>query len=426
MKLNYKRTILIGLAFLSISSFWQVYDSIIPLILKNTFLMGETLAGFIMSLDNILALFLLPLFGTLSDKVSTRFGKRTPFIIFGTIASIIFMTFLPISDNLINFPMFIIFLLLTLVALSTYRSPAVALMPDLTPKPLRSKANAIINLMGALGGVFSLVLMAFFIPETGKPNYLTIFVPVSLLMAICVIVLVLTIKENKLNKEMQAYVWDDDEENNNNNDESTKMPKELFRSLLLILLSVAFWYMAYNGVTTAFSRYVQNYLGQSGGAFASNLLLATVVAVITFIPAGLLGSKIGRRKTILIGVVIMFATFFVGSFYRSYSATLNILFILIGMGWAMINVNSYPMVVEISKGSDIGKYTGYYYSFSMAAQVFTPILSGILLEHVGYHTLFPYATFFMVLAFCTMFFVRHGEAKDSTDSKAFIDDMEDL
>ena len=424
MKLNYKRTVLIGLAFLSISSFWQVYDNIIPLMLKNTFNMGESLTGFVMSFDNILALFMLPVFGALSDKVDTRFGKRTPFIIFGTIASIIFMTFLPISDNMVNFPLFMVSLILTLLALSTYRSPAVALMPDLTPKPLRSKGNAVINLMGALGGVFALVLMTFFIPENSKPDYMVIFIPVSALMAVCVIVLVLTIKEKKLREEMHEAVYD--EEDDLEYDESgekisrsaggtgtagSKLPKEIFRSLVLILLSVAFWYMAYNAVTTAFSRYVQNYLGQGGGAFAGNLLLATVAAVITFLPAGIIGSKIGRRKTILIGVVLMFAAFFVASFYTSYSSTLNILLVLIGIGWAMINVNSYPMVVEISKGSDIGKYTGYYYTFSMAAQVFTPILSGVLLEHVGYNTLFPYACVFTALAFCTMFFVKHGEAK---------------
>ena len=421
MKLNYKRTILIGLAFLSISSFWQVYDNIIPLMLKNTFNMGESLTGFVMSFDNILALFMLPVFGALSDKVDTRYGKRTPFIVFGTIASIIFMTFLPISDNLGNFPLFMVSLILTLLALSTYRSPAVALMPDLTPKPLRSKGNAVINLMGALGGVFALVLMTFFIPENSKPDYMIIFLPVSALMVVCVVVLVLTIKEKKLREEMHDSVFDeeDDSEEDDSGENSTgnasrtgiKLPKEVFRSLVLILLSVAFWYMAYNAVTTAFSRYVQNYLGQGGGAFAGNLLLATVAAVITFLPAGIIGSKIGRRKTILIGVVLMFAAFFVASFFTSYSSTLNILLVLIGIGWAMINVNSYPMVVEISKGSDIGRYTGYYYTFSMAAQVFTPILSGVLLEHVGYYTLFPYACVFTAFAFCTMLFVRHGEAK---------------
>jgi MFS family permease len=176
-------------------------------------------------------------------------------------------------------------------------------------------------------------------------------------------------------------------------------------------MSIFFWFMAYNAVTTAFSKYVQSFLGVAGGGFASNLLVATGVAIISYIPVAFIASKIGRRKTILIGITMLFVSFSVAYFFTTYTPILTVILALVGAGWAAINVNSYPMVVEMAKGSDVGKYTGYYYTFSMAAQILTPILSGALLEFVGYRTLFPYAAFFMVLAFCTMLMVKHGDSK---------------
>ena len=157
MKLNYKRTFLVGLAFLSICAFWQMYDNIVPLILQGTFHLNETLTGAIMAADNVLAVFLLPLLGSLSDKADTRWGKRTPFIVVGTVLAVVLMMLLPHADKTGNFVLFVISLFFLLIAMGLYRSPAVALMPDLTPKPLRSQANAIINLMGAVGGIYTLI-----------------------------------------------------------------------------------------------------------------------------------------------------------------------------------------------------------------------------------------------------------------------------
>lgn len=410
MRLNYRRTFFIGLAFMSICAFWQLYENIVPLILKNTFGIKDTLSGAIMALDNVLALFMLPLFGTLSDKTSTPLGKRMPFIIGGTALAVISMLFMPIGDNAGVFPVFIIALFMTLVAMSTYRSPAVALMPDVTPKPLRSKANAVINLMGAIGGAATLGIIAILMPDDAKPNYFPMFAIIAALMAVAVVVLVLTIKENKLVTEMQAMNGHQEQEEAAEKNKG-RMAPEVRRSLICILLSVFFWYAAYNAVTTAFSKYAQSYLVIKAGGFATNLLIATVAAIISYIPAGFIASKIGRKKTILIGVVMMFVSFAVAGLFKSYSPVLSVLLVLIGSGWAVINVNSYPMAVEMSKGSDVGKYTGYYYTFSMSAQVLTPIASGALLEHVGYHTLFPYAAFFMALAFVTMLMVRHGDSK---------------
>ncbi len=413
MKLNYKRTFLIGFAFLSICAFWQLYDSIVPLILKNTFGIGDTLSGGIMAVDNILALFMLPLFGAWSDRVDTRLGKRTPFIILGTVGAVVFMTLLPISDNRVNLPLFIITLFFTLIAMGSYRSPAVALMPDLTPKPLRSKANAIINLMGAAGGMVTLVLISTMVKKVDKPNYLPIFVIVAALMVLSVAILVLTVNEKKLLKTIEGLQPDVPEPEEQSGG-AAKLPKDVFRSLVFILVSVSFWFMAYNAVTTTFSKYAQDFLKIEGGGFAGKMLLATAAAVLMYIPSGYIASKIGRKKTIMMGIVLMFICFSLAFTYTEYKVSMNILLALIGVGWALINVNSYPMVVEMSKGSEIGKYTGYYYTFSMAAQIITPVLSGALLEFVGYRSLFPYAAVFMALAFVTMTAVRHGDSKPVT------------
>jgi len=411
MKLNYRRTTIIGLAFFSICAFWQLYDSIVPLILKNTFQIGDTVAGGIMALDNILALFMLPLFGALSDRTSTKIGKRMPYIIGGTALAVISMNFLPFGDNTVNLALFIIALLITLVSMSTYRSPAVALMPDVTPKPLRSKANAIINLMGAIGGAFTLVVISLLVSDTGKPDYTPLFLIVSGIMVVSVVALVLIIDENKLVAEMKAVNGHESGTGETDSGNSKALPKEVKKSLIFILLSIFFWFMAYNAVTTAFSKYAQSFLGIAGGGFAANLLVATAAAVVSYIPVGFIASRIGRRKTILIGIVMLFVSFSIAFFFTSYNPLLTVILVLVGSGWAAINVNSYPMVVEMAKGSDVGKYTGYYYTFSMAAQILTPILSGALLEFVGYRTLFPYAAVFMAVAFCTMLMVRHGDSK---------------
>ena len=407
MKLNYKRTILIGLAFMSISAFWQMYDNEISKMLQYTFGIGETVVGVIMSLDNILALFLLPIFGSLSDKVNTKHGKRMPFIIVGTILAIIFLMILPFAESTMNLPLFIGALFLLLISMGTYRSPAVALMPDLTPKPLRSKANAVINLMGAVGGVFTLLMINLFVKEGA--SYYPLMIAVAAFMAICVIVLVLTIKENKLRAEMEPEEVVE-EVPATDSKKGQKLPKDVMRSLVFLLISVAFWFIAYNAVTTAFSRYAKEVWGLDSG-YTNCLLIATVAAIISYIPIGAIASKIGRKKTILIGIALLGLCFFAAGLFDQYSNAMIIFFCIIGFAWAAIGVNSYPMVVEMANAGDVGKYTGLYYTFSMSAQVITPILSGWLLEHVDYRTLFPYAVVFCILAFITMSQVRHGDSK---------------
>lgn len=407
MKLNYKRTIFIGMAFLSICAFWQMYDNIIPLILKNTFHLGETVTGAIMAADNILALFLLPLFGSLSDRINTPIGKRMPFILAGTGLSFLFLLLLPAADNKGSLGLFIVALFLVLISMGLYRSPAVALMPDLTPKPLRSKGNAVINLMGAVGGVYALIMIRLLVGSGTTPDYFPLFLSIGLLMFVCVALLFFTIPEKKLREQMS----EESETSENDPVTTSQLPHEVRRSLIFILLSVALWYIAYNAVTTAFSRYATHVWGLENGGYANCLMVATVAAIISYIPIGSLSSRIGRKRTILIGVALLTFCYLCASFYTTYHVTMNLFFGIIGFAWAAINVNSFPMVVEISANGDVGKYTGYYYTFSMAAQVITPILSGFLLEHVSYRTLFPYAVVFSVLAFCTMLMVKHGDSK---------------
>ncbi|MGL5978362.1 MAG: MFS transporter [Erysipelotrichaceae bacterium] len=396
MNFSYRKTILIGLAFMSISAFWQVYDGVIPIVLKDSFGLGDTVSGFIMSLDNILALFMLPLFGALSDRV----GRRMPFIVVGTSLACILILVLPFAILQENLWFFMIALLAVLFAMGSYRSPAVALMPDLTAKPLRSKANAIINLMGAVGGVISLGLIAFLMPKEGS-NYWFLFVSLALVMASCVLLCKLSVKEHA-NKQQEEEVVAE---------HSIKLPKDVKRSLILLLCSVSLWFMGYNAVTTAFSKYARFYWGMQGGDFAGPLMVATVAAIVAYLPLGLLSSRFGRKAMIYTGLGLMLLSYGSAFLFEQYTPWLNVVFAITGIGWASINVNSYPMVVEMSKASDVGKFTGYYYTFSMSAQILTPILSGLLLEYVGYHTLFPYAAICVILAMLTMWKVTHGDVK---------------
>ncbi len=430
MKLNSKRTVLIGLAFMSICMFWQMYDGVIPLILKETFHLGDGVAGVIMALDNVIALFLLPLLGSFSDKCHTKIGRRMPFIIGGTAAAVLLMTLIPIMDNLYSvspkksyLAVFIVCLGLLLIAMGTYRSPAVALMPDVTPKPLRSKANAIINLMGAVGGIIYLILTSILYSNARMEglvhvNYQPLFVIVASCMVVAVVILFITIKEPKLAAECDAYEAAHPEDNLEVVDEETGesvIPKEVRRSLGFILASIALWFIGYNAVTTSFTKYAAQEWDMALGTASVCLTIATAAAIISYIPIGEISSRIGRKKTILIGVAVLAGNFLLGTIMTfvldGFSPILYVIFCCIGFAWAAINVNSLPMVVEMCKDSDVGKFTGYYYTFSMAAQIVTPIISGLLLQYVGYWTLFPYGAIFVALAFVTMLQVKHGDNK---------------
>ena len=501
MKLNYKRTILVGLAFFLISAFWQAYDATIPVILTNKFGMSQTWSGVIMALDNILAVFMLPVFGALSDKCKARNGKRTPFIRWGTIIAAVALICLSFVDDAqrvnlaevhqIDDPKglytiyetqgdktlmtpdgeqfvlqdmftkeafgeirsdyideetgespytnyvaparqayaaevtkaqpkeliaFVAILLVVLVAMSTFRSPAVALMPDVTIKPLRSKANAVINLMGTAGGILVLVLGMVFATSAVKNqlmNYTVYYSIIAGIMLGALAIFLLTVREPQWAKQMQEEsVRFGIEEKEEESGEKRSLSKGEMRSLIFILASIALWYFGYNAVTSKYAVYAGNILNMD---YNTTLLLAQAAAIVAYLPAGIVASKIGRKKTIMAGVVMLTVAFGAASFLRAGSSVMlmNGLFALAGPGWATINVNSLPMVVELCSGGDIGKYTGFYYTASMTAQIVTPMLSGFIMdmEGIGMTALFPYAAIFAGLAFVTMAFVKHGDSK---------------
>lgn len=289
--------------------------------------------------------------------------------------------------------------------------------------------------MGAVGGIIYLGIAAVIYPNNkinglDHVNYQPLFIVVSSLMFLAVAVLFLTIKEPKLAAEQKELEkkhpeWDLAEDDGSGNE---VLPKPVRRSLIFILLSISLWFIGYNAVTTWFTTYVDEVMGQGLGGASTCQLIATGGAIISYIPIGQLASKAGRKKTIMGGIILLASCFMSGYFlttrYDSINLPMSIVFALMGLAWAAINVNSLPMVVDMCKGSDVGKFTGYYYTFSMSAQVITPILSGYLLSHVSYKTLFPYAAFFVMCSFITMCFVHHGDSK--TTAKKGLEAFEDM
>ena len=464
MKLNYKRVLLVGMAFFLISAFWQAYDAITPLILTNHFGLPQSISGAVMSIDNVLAVFMLPIFGAISDKVSTKYGKRKPFIFVGTLIAVIAFIALTFIDNyqlskvvaqgipelqqgamgeeafnefvrqttldltLNNiWPLigFIATLFVVLIAMATFRSPAVALMPDVTVKPLRSKANAIINLTGTAGGIIVLVLgMVFATSKDKYMGYTGYVMAVCSVMLLGFIVFMLFVKENKWAKEMEEdTIKYGLEEKTEETGEKRKLLKPELKSLLLILASVALWYVGYNSITSKYSVYATNILHFD---FNFTLIVAQAAAIVSYIPVGIIATKIGRRKTILAGVLMLASAFAIGLFITPETPEFIMypVFSLAGIGWATINVNSFPMVVELAKAGDVGKYTGYYYTASMAAQIVAPILSGFLYDGFGMrYTFFSFGAIFVIFSFVTMFFVKHGDAKPAS-KKDFLEQLD--
>ena len=429
MKLNYGRTVRIGFAFLAICAFWQMYNNVIPLILTNTFHMNESLSGAIMAADNVLALFLLPLFGSLSDKCKSPMGRRKPFILAGTVLSVLLMLLVPVLDNrYFSYPskglsmIFVCVLGLLLIAMGTYRSPAVALMPDLTPKLFRSRANAVINLMGALGGIIYLILASILYSESrtkglAHVNYFPLFLIVAAIMVLSLLIVLFTINEPALRLQVENYEKDHPEQETApvGDDGSRTLPPAVKRSLIFLLISVSLWFISYNAVETWFTTYAQRMWGMSLGSASLCLTIATGGAILSYIPIGQAAARFGRRRVIIAGVVLLASCFFVLFIYTllsgSFHPVLYLLLLLIGLAWAAINVNSLPMVLEMCSGAEIGRFTGLYYTFSMAAQIVTPVAAGTLMNRIGYTSLFIYSTLFAGMAFLTMSQVKHGDTK---------------
>lgn len=411
--LDWRRTLLVTLPFAGALAFWQSYDGIIPLILRDTFHVGDTLAGAIMALDNVCALFLLPLFGSISDRCHSRLGRRTPFIIIGSLLAALLIPLLAVADQLVNLPMFFCVLCLLLIVLSSYRSPCVALMPDVTPRPIRAKADAFNSLMAAAAGIVVLVSISLTVPDVEHPSYLPVFLIVSGLIVLCTAVFVLFFREKKAVDEMHresiamripVEEIDASEEGGKEKESDPTVRK----SLIAILLCVFFYFMASNAVTSAFSKYASQVWGAGGGSFANFQLVATLVTLISYMPMAALSCRIGRKITTYIGIGLMCLGGLCIFLTQGYSPMVYVWVSISGIGMGTVATTIYPMIMEVASERTTGRYTGYYYTASMSAQIITPILSGAVMEFIGYRYLYLYAIACAILAALPLFFVQKG------------------
>lgn len=516
-KLNIKRTMLIGFAFFGILLLWQVYDSWCPTFLSELFtkmsnadyegwraaasalsdqaraalaagdfagaeLLGakaqeyikmcnsavenqQYLVGIMMAIDNVAALILLPIFGTLSDKTKTPIGKRMPYILVGTFVCAVAFPFIPVLFHASNLAGVIALMAVVVCFAMMYRNPAVALMPDITPKPLRSKANGIINIMGYIGGAFATVVGIGFVLSQylGSANHhlskelinaadasklvsdplilkahtwaygniWAIEVPFligSVLMLVSAIVLFFTIKENKLAEEMkdemargelEAEVVDQVKED-------APMTKANRAMLILILAAEFFWFMADNGIATFMGNYTVYYLGAETSSNMINTIVGGVGSVIGFAIGGMIASKIGRKYTVisglgltLLGYVLWGILTFAIAPNGTFPFWIFIVWAIKGFGMSLVHVNSFPMVVELCPNSKIGKFTGLYYAASMAAQTITPIALGSLLlaPHFSWQFLPVYAIACTVASLVIFFFIKNVKSVKTGFSK---------
>ncbi|MFP4177562.1 MAG: MFS transporter [Acholeplasmataceae bacterium] len=518
MRLDYRKIFFIGLIFFGISLFWQTYDMIVARALIDKFGLNQTWSGFIMALDNIMAVFLLPIIGALSDRTNSRLGRRTPYVIVGTVIAAFAFMALSFADHRqslaiqgtdivadhygvafaeeadlsdpdhwdtvidimeaereasyrngsissdeydrwhdeilirmegiadsdeplsmrdqsiirdvyynylsarawevtasdpVTFVVFMAILFVALVGMALYRSPAVALMPDITIKPLRSKANAIISLMGAVGGILAVNIIMF--SDLDKHAYqrqTAIYITVGIIMVVLLAIFLWKVREPKLVQERQDQEQElglvDDQEPA----DRRAISREKRISLYFLLASVFLWYAGYNAVMTKITDYLPKVLNMD--FYEPPFIIFQAVVIISILPIGLLSMKVGRKNMVIIGILMAFIGMATVVFLQDDMIWIVAAIIgFAGIGWAMINVNSYPMVVELSQGSNVGVYTGYYYSAAMLSQIFTPIFSGMLMDRFGRLILFPYGAFFVLLSLFTMLFVRHGDAKRS-------------
>ena len=536
MKLNYWKTLKVGLAFAIIMVFWTAYDYVVPLLLEHAYGLPNSIRGLVMGLDNLLSLFLLPVFGRISDKTHTKWGRRTPFIVVGTLVSVVLMIFVPISansqlkdgealraqitatdspdysytdaagktynaeqiytmlfntgfdnadycdhdflkqggindlqdyleialnpkdadgetteaysryvetginsyasdqvyekltkNNTTSLIIYMIILFFVLVAMATFRSPAVALMPDVTPKPLRSQANAMINLAGGAGGAvaFLIYTITLLINPTG---FIAIFVAVAASMVIMLALFLWLVKEPKMVRECEALcaeygISNDDDDAPEQTEGETPDSEEIknykrsrFASFLLILASIFMWFMGYNAISSNLSIYLTKTLNLSSGLGGVISGISMGISAVAFIPVGMLAVKIGRRKSIMLGFGFATISFILIYFFASSPSAAavylyTIFYLIAGFGLIIANVNTFPMVVELASSGDTGKYTGFYYAATMSAQAITPFIAGLIMDKWGSKYLFLYSTICVAIAILLMVFVKHGDSK---------------
>ena len=421
LKLNYKRTLQIGFAFFGILLLWQVYDSWCPTFLTDIvarrvyhmssaqlkaedahkILNVQWIVGIIMACDNLAALILLPIFGSLSDRTHTPIGKRMPFILVGTFVSAFAFPFIPLFFHFNNVVGMIAMMAVVLIFTMMYRNPAVALMPDITPKPLRAKANGLINIMGYMGGAFATVLGIFlklsdYINVRDEGRRLLIieapFVIASVLMILSALVLFFSIDENKLAEELKEEMAIGEMMAAVENPVRDDAPmSEANRRMLLSILAAEFlWFMADNAISTYIGNYVIYYLNAASSATMIMTIVGGASSIVGFATAGSIADRIGRKWTVSCGLALSAFAIFISCFVRptgnivglngefSFPAFFAVSWIIKGYGMALVHSCSFPMVVELCPNSRIGQFTGYYYAASMSAQTITPVALGFV------------------------------------------------
>ncbi len=412
MKLNYGKTFLLGFGFFGVSVIWGVYNAFVPLFLANKFGLAPAWIGFFMTLDNIAALLIQPPVGAWSDKLRTPLGRRMPFILIGAPVGAVVFGLIPLAAVL---PLFVACTSTLLLSMAFWRTPVVALMPDITPSKFRSQANGIINFMGGVGAIISFLGGSVLY----KMNPSFPFWMGSGLVIISSILLFIFIKEPK--------VYEDVEKQPGMIASLQSVLKDPDKSALRILSAIFFWFIGYSAIEAFFSLYANKYLGLEEADGARLLGQLSVIFVIFALPAGYIGAKIGRKVTISLGLLIMIAC--TASMYFTPPAILTIvltklpvlgvvpvvgaILMLAGAGWALININSLPMVVDMTTEARIGTYTGLYYLFSTLSAIVGPNMNGwiVQLSNLNYNAIMIVSPVLMLVALILMLGVRRGEAK---------------
>ena len=385
-----KKIWLLGFGFFSISLGWSLYNGFVPFFLDN-YLTSTALIGFLMTIDNYFALFLQPYIGNRSDRTNTRFGRRMPYLLIGIPMAAIFFALIPFHNSLVTL---IIFMVCMNLSMAIFRSPTIALMPDITPESKRTKANGVINFMGGCGGILAFSVGAYlFDIEESLP-----FLVVSAIFFVALWVIYIHIKENRDGIPSTF---------------STATPKinykeELTRPTFFLLAAIFFWFMAIQGMEALFTLYGVNELGLSKGASAFSLAFFSLSFVLAAIPCGLLGAKFGKKKMIVIGIIGLFFVFFLLNWVESVFS-LRSLLLVGGMFWACININSYPLIVSMGSEHSFGTRTGLYYLVSSLAAIISPPTLGLFIDIFGFGILFNATAVSMLFALSCMLNVKHDE-----------------
>ncbi len=435
MKLDWKKTFFIGFGFLGISAVWQIYNAFVPIFLQTGhpgfassrevfgFGLNATTTGAIMGIDNLLAILILPLIGVWSDRIRTPIGRRYPFILTAAPLAALAFIAMPLAVGLIKpenngtlsgntgpFSLFMIAISVVLLAMAILRTPVVSLMPDLIPSPLRSKANGVVNFMGGIGfviGSFGLALL-FDI----KPLYP--FLGGALILLLAVFMLFITTKEPAVEDlpHPEDHQKSEEEQAAGALKGVSVIPEKYRKSLFALLGAIFLLFVAYEGIGTFFTSYAINELGVSEG-FAPTLFgLAGVTFILFAIPAGFIGEKYGRRRTIIAGILLFGIVMLLG-FFATNSTQIGIILAVSGIGWALINVNTLPMVIDTTDdGRLLGTYTGLYYLASQVGAAFAPLMMGAVIDIFGsnFRTIFLTGPAFFVLGLIAMTWVTRGEA----------------